>query len=51
MNAPIYMGEQLAVDVSVDGPAIVELPMTTIVVYPGWSLSVQSGDYFLNRDR
>jgi len=36
-TTPIYAGESLKVGTRVAGPAIVEEPDTTIVVYPGWS--------------
>jgi N-methylhydantoinase A len=51
VDAPIYMGEQLEAGARLSGPAVVELPMTTIVVYPDWSLEVtEVGDYSLVRD-
>jgi N-methylhydantoinase A len=51
VDAPIYMGEQLKAGTRLSGPAVVELPMTTIVVYPDWSLEVTDvGDYSLVRD-
>jgi N-methylhydantoinase A len=34
---PVYAGEALELGVRLAGPAIVEEPDTTIVVYPGWS--------------
>ena len=34
---PIYAGETLGAGARLAGPAIVEEPDTTIVVYPGWS--------------
>ncbi len=34
---PIYAGETLEAGARLSGPAIVEEPDTTIVVYPGWS--------------
>ena len=43
----IFFGSSLSGE-RVDGPAIVEEPTTTIVVYPGWTLSVTaSRDYLL----
>ena len=34
------------------GPAVVELPTTTVVVYPGWTATVtERGDYLLERER
>ncbi len=46
---PIYRGADLTAGAAVSGPAIIEEPTTTIVVYPGMSarLSV-AGDYILN---
>jgi N-methylhydantoinase A len=46
---PIYRGADLTAGAAVTGPAIIEEPTTTIVVYPGMSarLSV-AGDYILN---
>ena len=50
VDAPIYMGEQLSAGAHITGPAVVELPMTTIVVYPDWTLDVtEAGDYSLVR--
>jgi len=44
----IFFGSSLSAGERVDGPAIVEEPTTTIVVYAGWTLSVTaSGDYLL----
>ncbi len=34
---PVYEGGQLAAGATLEGPAIVQEPDTTIVVYPGWS--------------
>ncbi len=51
IEAAIYMGEELAASARVEGPAIVQLPMTTIVVYPEWCLDVtEAGDYALVRN-
>jgi len=36
-TTPVYAGESLEAGARVAGPAIVEEPDTTIVVYPGWS--------------
>lgn len=49
-DAPIYPSASLAAGARVEGPAIVEEPTTTIVVYPRWVLNVGStGDYLLER--
>ncbi len=47
-NAPVYRGERLGLGAEIEGPAIIEEPTTTIVVYPGLSarLSV-AGNYIL----
>lgn len=47
----IYLGEQLFPGDRIQGPAIVELPTTTVVVYPEWSCEVtESGAFMLERD-
>jgi N-methylhydantoinase A len=47
-DAPIHQGELLAARARLDGPAIVELPTTTVVVYPEWSLEVsERGDFVM----
>jgi N-methylhydantoinase A len=47
----IYLGEQLFPGDRIAGPAIVELPTTTVVVYPEWSCEVtESGAFMLERD-
>jgi N-methylhydantoinase A len=44
----IYSGEELVPGDRVPGPAIVELPTTTVVVYPEWSCEVtESGAFML----
>ncbi|HKP18525.1 MAG TPA: hydantoinase/oxoprolinase family protein [Gaiellaceae bacterium] len=49
-QAPIYLGASLAPGARVEGPAIVEEPTTTVVVYPDWALTVgATGDYLLER--
>ena len=43
---PSAPGERIA------GPAVVELPTTTVVVYPGWAATVtERGDYLLEREQ
>lgn len=47
-EAPVYRGDRLGLGAEIEGPAIIEEPTTTIVVYPGLSarLSV-AGNYIL----
>ncbi len=47
----IYLGEQLLPGDRVEGPAIVELPTTTIVVYPDWSCEVAETGAFMLEHR
>ena len=48
-DTPIYRGETLNAGALVAGPAIVEEPTTTIVVYPGMSARLSAaGDYILD---
>lgn len=47
--APIYRGERLRPGAAVAGPAIIEEPTTTIVVYPGLSATLSAaGNYILH---
>jgi N-methylhydantoinase A len=49
-TTPIYDGEALEAGAGVTGPAIVEEPDTTIVVYPGWGCRLdESHVYHLTR--
>jgi N-methylhydantoinase A len=51
VDANVYLGETIPTGRRITGPAIVEEPTTTIVVYPGWSLTVgDTGDYLLERE-
>jgi N-methylhydantoinase A len=46
-----YLGESMAAGDRIQGPAIVELPTTTVVVYPEWSCEVTaSGAFMLEHD-
>jgi N-methylhydantoinase A len=48
VDVPIFLGSSLSPGRTVEGPAIVEEPTTTIVVYPGWGLTVgPTGDYLM----
>ncbi|MFI5038362.1 MAG: hydantoinase/oxoprolinase family protein [Solirubrobacterales bacterium] len=50
VDSPVLEGEHLSAGVSVRGPAIVELPTTTVVVYPEWVLDVnEHGDFVMSR--
>jgi N-methylhydantoinase A len=45
-----YHGANLAAGQQIGGPAIIEEPTTTVVVYPGWHVRVTpTGDYLLIR--
>jgi N-methylhydantoinase A len=47
----IYAGESLAPGAAMAGPAIIEEPDTTIVVYPGWRCRLDEGHvYHLTRE-
>ena len=47
IETPIYLGSQLAPDVVVDGPAIIEEPTSTLVVNPGASARVSAGGRYI----
>ncbi len=48
VDVPVYLGRTLGARASIDGPAIVEEPTTTIVVPPGTTLTVSdAGNYHL----
>ncbi len=50
VDSPVYEGEHLSAASTVRGPAIVELPTTTVVVYPEWVLDVnEHGDFVMSR--
>ena len=50
-DADVYLGGSLSPGRHLSGPAIVEEPTTTLVLYPGWSLAVsETGDYLLARE-
>jgi N-methylhydantoinase A len=49
-DAPVKDATSIVAGHSLDGPAVVELPTTTIVVYPGWQLALtERGDFLLTR--
>jgi N-methylhydantoinase A len=46
-----FRAESLSAGHSLAGPAIIEEPTTTVVVYPGWLATVtDTGDYLLSRE-
>lgn len=47
VNVPVYRGGDLAVDQNIRGPAIIEEPTTTIVVYPGSSARVSANNNYV----
>jgi ABC-type branched-subunit amino acid transport system ATPase component len=49
-QTPIYDGGRLGAGASLSGPAVIEEDTTTIVVEPGWDVSVhESGSYVMTR--
>ncbi len=46
-NAPIYHGEMLRPGIKISGPAIIEEPTTTLVIYPGMSAQLSSANNYL----
>ena len=50
LDTRCFRAESLSVAHSIAGPAIIEEPTTTVVVYPGWHATVtDTGDYALSR--
>ena len=49
IEAPVYRGSELQPGASIDGPAIIEEPTTTIVVYPGMTATVSAIGHFIIR--
>jgi len=47
MSTPVYLGAQLAPGAKFTGPAIIEEPTTTVVVYPGMTAEVSAGGNYL----
>jgi N-methylhydantoinase A len=48
METPQFRAEAFAPGHEVPGPAIIQEPTTTVVVYPGWNATVTpTGDYLL----
>ena len=47
VSAPVYQASALGAGHRIDGPAIVEEPDTSIVVFPGWQLEVSRHSAYL----
>jgi len=47
VETPIYLGEELAPDVVIEGPAIIEEPTSTLVVNPGCRARVSAGGRYI----
>ena len=43
VDTPIFDGESLEIGTAIDGPAVAELPTTTLVVFPSHQLVVEEG--------
>jgi N-methylhydantoinase A len=43
VDTPIYDGESLPIGTVIEGPAVAELPTTTLVLFPGHELVVEEG--------
>lgn len=49
VEVPVYRGVDLAVDEAIPGPAIIEEPTTTLVVYPGSTVRLSTaGNYIVS---
>jgi N-methylhydantoinase A len=49
IESPVYRASELRPGASLDGPAIIEEPTTTIVVYPGMTAAVSAVGHFIIR--
>ena len=47
LDTPVYRGEELAPGHEIIGPAVIEEPTTTVVVYPGMRARVSSGQNYV----
>ena len=47
VEVPIYRGGELAVDEAINGPAIIEEPTTTLVIYPESSARLTAGGNYV----
>ncbi|MFD1332612.1 hydantoinase/oxoprolinase family protein [Methylopila musalis] len=46
-RTPVHRGSEIRPGETVAGPAIIEEPTTTIVVYPGWTARVSAAGHFI----
>ena len=46
VETPVHRGGEIAAGATIAGPAIVEEPTTTIVVFPGWELRLVAPDLY-----
>jgi N-methylhydantoinase A len=51
VDTPVYDGRLLGADDTLDGPAVIEEPTTTIVVQPGWSARLDASACYVLSDR
>lgn len=47
VSVPIYRGDELAIDQDIAGPAIIEEPTTTLVIYPGSTARLTAGGNYV----
>lgn len=47
IETPVYLGQELAAEAIIDGPAIIEEPTSTLVVNPGASARVSAGGRYI----
>ena len=47
VEVSVYDGRQVEVGQSIAGPAIIEEPTTTIVVFPNWKIELKPASYYL----
>ncbi|MBS1880166.1 MAG: hydantoinase/oxoprolinase family protein [Actinobacteria bacterium] len=45
-QTPVFAGEDIGVGAAIQGPAVIEEPTTTIVVFPGWELRLVAPDLY-----
>jgi N-methylhydantoinase A len=49
LETPIFDGTMVAAGVALEGPAVIEEPSTTVVVYPGWRLELDPRSFYVMR--
>lgn len=47
VDTPIYLGDNLNTGAAISGPAIIEEPTSTLVIYPGANVKVSSGGRYV----